>query len=153
MMYAAILSMPVAGFSVGHDVTVTVVNPLTGAIITFGNITDFDSQEDTKAVESTPLSAPPAFGEIPHGWKLAFTIDRVDPTVDDFFAALEQAYWSGLNIPGSTGPEYIQEKNGTVTQYTYVGVAFKLDTAGSKRSQDKVTIKVAARASQRIKVV
>ena len=54
--------------------------------------------------------------------------------MDDFLAALEQAYWSGLNILGGTGPEYIQEKNGTVTQYTYVGVAFKLDTAGSKRS-------------------
>jgi hypothetical protein len=144
--------MPFQSFNVGRDVTVNFTNPLTGAAITWGLVTDFMSSPDTKSIESSPISAPPVFADPPHGWRGSFTVDRNSSAVDAFFASLETAYWAGTTIPNATIMEYIQEINGTVSQFQYLGVSLKLDDAGSKKSQDKITQKISFRCSQRLQI-
>jgi hypothetical protein len=138
-------------FSVGKDVSLTVVHPITGVLMSTNSITDFDSSPQTKQIESMPLSSQPVFADIPHGWKLNFSVDRVDSTWDDFWVALEQAYWNGVTVNYATINELIQEKNGSVSHYTYVNVALRLDNAGTKKSQDKIVMKMIGTATQRIK--
>jgi len=138
-------------FSVGKDVSLTVVHPITGALMSTNSITDFDASPQTKQIESAPLSSQPLFADVPHGWKLTFSVDRVDSTWDDFWVAMEQAYWNGQTVTYATINELIQEKNGSVSHFTYLNVALRLDNAGSKKSQDKIVQKVAGTCSQRIK--
>ena len=141
--------MPFAVFNVGRDVSVSFTHPLTGAPITWGLVTEFQSRPETKQIESTPLSAPPVFADPPHGWTGSFTVDRVDNTVDNAFGAVEQAYWAGMTIPSASIVESIQERNGSVSTYQYVGVSLKLDDAGNKTSQNKITMRISFKASQR----
>lgn len=147
------IGSPTAGFNVGHDVTVVVLSPISGAPLTFGNVTDFDSQPVTKSLESSPLSAPPLFGDVPHGWSGSLMVDRASSATDDTFAALEASYWAGKTQAYGGITEYIQELNGAVSQYTYDNVVFTLKNAGKKGSQAKITMSISFRASQRRKIV
>jgi len=145
---------PTASFNVGHDVTINVMDPTTGLPISFGNITDFDSQQMTKELESAPLGGVPLFAEIPNGWSGNFTVDRANSAADDLFARLEKLYWTlGSTVAYGSISEYFYERGGTVTQFVYTNVVFKMNNSGSKKSQDKISMKINFRASTRNKVV
>lgn len=144
--------MPFASFNVGRDVTVTFTNPLTQQPVTWGLVTEFTSRPNTKQIVSNPLSAPPQFADPPDGWDGSFTVDRNSSQVDDLFAALENNYWNGNVIPNATIIEYVTEIAGNTTSYQYTNVSLKLDDAGNKRSQEKITMKISFKASQRLKL-
>lgn len=140
-------------FNIGKDQVVSFTNPLTGAPITWGNITDFHSKPVSAFLISKPISLPQQVMTTYDGWDGDFTIDRIDATTDDYFAAGEDAFWGGAVIADATIMETIRDSTtGAVHQYQYQGVALKLDDAGSKKSNDRIVMKVSFACQRRIKL-
>lgn len=134
----------------GHAVTVTVISPLSGNVLTLTNVTEFDSKQNSEKIKSAPLNAKVIFAHIPNGWTGTVTFDRQDNSIDEFFAAMEAAYWSNSKTFDGAIFESITELDGTISQYKYEGVTFTFEDAGKKTSQTKITLKLAFEASDRV---
>ena len=128
-------------------------DPITGKLVTFGAITGFSAESQTKQITSEPLNGPPQFAETFNGWKGQVDLDRTSPAVDIFFQALEDNYWNGVNTLQGVITETITEKDGSLTQWKYTGVAFKYGDAGKWKAQEKVAIRIEWMASRRQRVV
>src|SRR5579863_7397924 len=107
--------MPVNGFSIGRDISLTIVTP-TGNLATTG-LTSFTAKPMFTDIKSKRLDGQTYFGEIPDGWSGTFRLDRLSPAVDTFFATLEANYYAGQNNPAGTIQEVIQEADGTTTTW------------------------------------
>ena len=126
----------------GHQVTVVIQNPITGANLALTNITKFDSKQNTEKETSKPLNSKPIFAHTPNGFTGTITFDRVDATIDTFFAQMEATYWAnGLTFNGNI-TTYITELNGTTTQWLYSAASMTLSDAGSYESQKKITMRI-----------
>lgn len=139
-----------APFNIGHDVTVDIVDGVTGQVLSrFPPTTHFSFQQITKTEESEPVNFKPLFREVPKGWRGTIEYDRRDSTIDDYFCSQEALYWiSGSYTPGSI-TQTITEANGLVKQYKYNNVALKYDDAGSFKAADKVMVRISFMASDR----
>ena len=142
--------MPINGFTVGRDVTIAINLP--NGPVAFSNVTDFHAKQITKGIESKGIDGIDRFGEIPSGWEGGIEIDRADANMDAAFSYLEGLYYQGVNVPASQITETITEPQGGLTQWRYIGVAFKYDDHGSFKGDAKVAQKLSWKASQRIRV-
>ena len=139
--------------SIGHDVTVTIFDVTSNSIVSFPARTGFSAEPITKTINSEPLNGPPQFAEVPNGWRGTLDFDRTDNSIDVYFANYETTYYAGANPLSGTITQTIQEKNGSVTQYQFTGVAMKLAQAGMWKAAEKVAMRVDWNASQRIQVL
>jgi len=143
--------MPTAnGFNTGKDVTLVISTP-TG-VLQIDGLTGFKAQQLTQALDSKLITGDNIYDEIPLGWSGTFNLERLDSTVDDYFAADENGYYSGVK-PNSivTITQSIQENVG-VTIYRFTGVALKFEDAGEWRGDQKVMQSLSFKASRRLKV-
>ncbi len=145
--------MPIANFTVGHDVSVDIISGTTGQVISLPANTGFTAEATTQQIASRPLSGPPVFGEMPDGWSGTIDFDRTDIRIDAFFAAREAAYYKGQNIINDAIVQTIRERDGTITQYRFVNVALKFSQGGQWKAQDKVAQNIAWKASTRVQVL
>src|ERR1700761_7368617 len=120
--------MPINGFSVGKDVSVTVVTSY--GTLTFNGLTEFSADPMTTDIRSKLIDGTPKFGFIPDGYKGSFKLDRLDPRVDNYWAQVEADYFAGKNNPAGTITEIIQEADGSTTEWRYDGVVLRLEKAG-----------------------
>lgn len=142
--------MPVNQFSVGRDVSLTVVTSY--GPLKFAGLTDFMADPMTTDLKSKAIDGTPRFGFIPDGWKGSFKLDRIDPTVDSWWAQVEADYYAGKNIPTATIAEIITEADGSVSEYRYTGVVLRLEKAGDWGGDKKVEQSVVFEAAKRVKV-
>ena len=99
------------------------------------------------------MNGEPIFAEAPNGWKGQLDFDRTDPSIDIYFDNFETAYWSGGNPLSGTITQTIQEKDGSVTQFVFTGVAMKLSQAGQWKAAEKVSQKIDWSAGRRRRVL
>lgn len=124
--------MPVNGFTVGRDVTITISGPgNTSIVIPANQVTSFDAKPGKREVWSRPLNQPPMPVYMPDGWRGRVTIDRTDATLDTFLANLEQSFWQGQNQLAGSVLETITEDDGSVTQWQYPQAMFWVDDPGT----------------------
>lgn len=142
--------MPLNTFSTGRDVTLTLVTP--SGPINFNLITGFHSSPVTGQVKVKGIDGITRHALFPDGWTGGFDVERSDSTVDDYFAQLEDNYYAGQNIGGSTITETITEPNGSVTQYRYLQVLLQLDDAGAWMGDQTVKQKISFMAARRKKI-
>lgn len=142
--------MPLNGFSVGRDVSLDIVTP-TGPI-RFSMVTKFMSKQDLVDKKIKGLDGITRHLRFPDGWTGSFEIERQDSTADDYFAAQEENYYQGQNELPCTITETIQEVNGSITQYRYVGVLLKFEDAGEWKGDESVKQKVSFVSARRQKV-
>ena len=143
--------MPTAnGFNTGKDVTLVISTP-TG-VLQIDGLTGFKAQQLTQALDSKLITGDNIYDEIPLGWSGTFNLERLDSTVDDYFAADENGYYTGVK-PNSivTITQSIQENVG-VTIYRFTGVALKFEDAGEWRGDQKVMQSLSFKSSRRLKV-
>ena len=143
--------MPTAnGFNTGKDVTLVISTP-TG-VLQIDGLTGFKAAQLTQPLDSKLITGVNLYDEIPLGWSGTFNLERLDSTVDDYFAADESGYFTGVK-PNSivTITQTIQENSGN-TQYRFTGVALKFEDAGEWRGDQKVMQTISFRASRRLKV-
>lgn len=144
--------MPMNGFNVGRDVSLDVIGR-NGQIASFNLITAFDAKQLTDKVSIRGIDGVVRFLELPGGWDGSFAIARADRVLDDFIADLEDAYYSGANVKASFITETITEPNGSISQWRYEGVMFKLDDAGSWKGNADVQMKLSWVASRKRKLI
>jgi len=142
--------MPINGFSVGRDVSLDIVGG--SGPIRFNLITNFNSKQTSKEHNVKGIDGITRPVRFFDGWTGAFSIERQDSTVDDYFSQLEANYYAGLNEASVTITETITEVSGGITQYRYTGVLLKLDDAGSWAGDATVKQSLSFMASRRIKV-
>lgn len=144
--------MPTGNFSIGHDISVDVVDGETGAVITFDQLTNFTAKPITKMINSEPIGDKPLFAEAPNGWSGTFDMDRTSPAADLYFASKEAEYWAGGNPLTGTVNQIITEKDGSLTQFRFPGAALVMEDPGNWKSAEKVTqrVKWTARSRDRI---
>jgi hypothetical protein len=90
--------------------------------------------------------------ELPKGWSGNFSLDRGSSDVDNFIAAIEQAYLAGQTINAGTLYQYINEPDGSTSTYQFNGVVFKLTSSGTYKGDSTVTQKLEFYASGRVSV-
>ena len=142
--------MPINSFSVGRDLTFTVVGP--NGNLTFSGVTDYNPKPKFNQLEHKDIDGTISNAAIPHGWDISINIDRKDPTVDNFFAVLEAAYFAGQNIGAGTISENIQEVDGSVSKFQYTGVSLTYENAGAWKGDAFVPISLMAKCSRRLKL-
>ena len=145
--------MSVNGFSIGHDLSVDIVDIVTGKQVVFPLITGFSAEPQTKQISSEPLNGPPLYAENPNGWRGTIDFDRTDNSIDIFFAGREAAYFKGVSLFNVTITETIQEKDGTTTQFRFPNCALKYSQAGQWKASDKVSLRLDWMGSTRIQVL
>jgi len=142
--------MPVNDFSVGKDVSLTIVTSYGTTV--FSGLTNFTADPMTTDLKSKGIDGTPRFGFIPDGWKGSFTLDRLDPSVDNYWAQVEADYFAGKNIKAGSISEIITEADGSITEWKYTGVILRLERAGDWGGDKKVeqTISFEAAFKKRI---
>lgn len=142
--------MPVNNFSVGRDISLTIVTA--SGPLNLNLITGFRSKPEMAEVKVKGLDGLTRHARFYDGWTGGFDIERQDSTVDDYFAQLEANYYQGINEQPATITETISEPNGAVTQYRYMQVLLKLDNAGEWKGDSTVKQQISFIAAQRRKI-
>jgi hypothetical protein len=142
--------MPINNFSVGRDITLTVVT--SSGPLNLNLVTGFKSKQDSQENKIKGLDGITRHVRFYDGWSGNFNIERADSTVDDYFSQLEANYYAGINELPATITETIQEPNGAVTQYRYLNVLLKLDDAGDWAGDKSVKQTISFVAAQRQKI-
>lgn len=142
--------MPINNFSVGRDITLTIVTP--SGPLNLNLITGFQSAPEMAEVKVKGLDGITRHARFWDGWRGSFSVERSDSKVDDYFALLEANYYAGLNEQPATITETITEVSGAVTQWRYLNVLMKLDDAGSWAGDQTVKQKLSFVSAQRQKI-
>lgn len=142
--------MPVDGFSVGRDYTLTIVT--SRGTLDLPGLTNFSKRPEWTDVKVKLITGRTRHARFPDGWTGTFDVERMDSTVDDYFAQLEADYYVGVNEKPGTITETISEVDGSVSQYRYTGVLLKLDDAGAAAGDQTVKQRLSFVAETRVKV-
>src|SRR5581483_12293473 len=121
--------MPTQDFNVGSDATLDIIDPVQG-LQRFRIVTSFEHDPIYKNLESIGIDGANRFAEIPAGHKLTFELDRADGSVDAYFCNVEQNYYNGSTLANVSITKTVRERNGSVSQYRFKGVAMKLAKGG-----------------------
>ena len=140
----------IAGFNVGKDVSLTITTA--SGPLTLSGLNSFTAKPMFTDIKSKRLDGMTYFAEIPDGWTGTFKLDRTDPSIDTFFAALEASYYAGTNTPAGTIQQVIAETDGTTTTWQYTGVVLKLDDAGDWKGDARVEQTFTFNATTKVKV-
>lgn len=145
--------MPVNGYTVGRDVTVTLSGPGgTTIVIPASQITHFDAKPLKREEWARPLNSPPQPIYMPDGWRGTVEVDRLDATLDTFQSRLESNFWGGINTANGTAIETITEDNGSITQYQFNNVMYWVEDPGTFRADGIVRQRMEFCAGQRIRI-
>lgn len=142
--------MPSLGYTVGRDIAVDINTP--AGKLRIPKIISFDSKPQVATQKITPLNGVTDEIQIPTGWHGTITAERMDATLDDFWAKWEDNYYNGIDQPRGTITETITEANGTVSVFRYEGVSFHLTDAGNKQGEKTVNQTLSWTANRRKKV-
>lgn len=142
--------MPVGPFTTGNDISLVI--KLSSGNLTLNGLTSFTKKMSNTKISSKTINGVRKTGTIPDGWQGSFKLDRVDSSVDDFFAAFEASYFDGDNQPSGTIYETIREATGAITKWRYEDVTLSFDDAGDFSGDKRVEQTISFEASRRIKV-
>lgn len=137
-------------FNIGRDGKIVFL--WNGTRIDLPSVTQFQSQQTTNIVASTPLNSKPKSYNIPNGWSGSFMVQRDSATLDTLVNNIESAFWTSGTITNGTLYFYVTEPDGTTSTWEFTDVTIRLDAAGTWRNDDLVTQSVAFIASQRTKI-
>lgn len=142
--------MPSLGYTVGRDIAVDITTP--AGKLRIPKIMTFDAKPQVSNQKITPLNGVSDELQIPTGWNGTITAERMDGTLDDFWAQWEENYFNGIDQQRGTITESITESNGTISVYRYEGVSFHLTDAGNKQGEKTVSQTLSFTANRRKKV-
>lgn len=142
--------MALTTFSIGRDTQLVIMGP-TGRV-DISHVTGFESRQITAAIRVSRIDGTQLGAELPKGWEGTFEVERGTSSLDDFIASLEQNYYSGNAIQSGTMYQYITESDGSVSTYQFVGVIFKLASAGIWKGDASVKQKLEFYATQKQRI-
>lgn len=137
------------GLTIGRDLQVhfnTVNGPI---VLSSDSIQSWESTPKADVKDFLPISGLIEPTMFMMGYQISIEIGRKDPSIENYWAQLEQLYFTGGVLPNGTIIETILEADGSVSQYVYSNVIFKLDSLGTYKGNEFVVQKVMAYASRR----
>lgn len=147
------ISTGVGKFNVGRDCQVVITHALApNGRVDLTNLMTFDCKQVTANIKIDRLDGVQLNAELPKGWTITIENERGDAVVDDFFAAVEAAWYSGGNYVMATIYQYITETNGAQTTYQFDNVALKFDNPGSWKGDASVKQSISGTCNRRRKV-
>src|SRR4051812_39444936 len=144
--------MTVNQFTTGKDISVQLNTSYGPLLIRATAILGFKRSPETTKLRSKGLDGVVRNAVIPDSWKGSITIDRLDQTVDNWWAQVEADYFANRGSAPGTIIERIREQDGTVTTWRFEGVCLTLDDAGDYAADKKVEQMLSFAASRRVKV-
>lgn len=142
--------MPQLGYSLGRDVAVDINTP-TGTL-RIPKVTKFTSKPNISTNKITALNGITDTLQSPVGWDGTFDAERMDSTLDDFWAQWEDNYFNGIDQQAGSITETITESNGSVSVYRYETVSFHLTNPGDKEGDKTIKQSLSFTANRRKKV-
>jgi hypothetical protein len=143
--------MPADQFTIGGDVTVTIVTPEVGPI-TLDLVTGFTAKQLSSTESPLGLDGIPRHVTFFKGWQGKFDLDRRTSTLDDYFALKESNFWAGIAAPPASITQLIREVAGNITQWRFTGVILTYDDAGDYKGDSTVKQSMSFLASKRLKI-
>lgn len=144
--------MPQNGYSIGKDITLTVMT--SAGQLQINEITGFHSKQETTKSKVKKISGQTRTLRFFDGWSGSFDVERADSVVEDYFIQLEANYYAGVEEQPVTIMETIQNPGGKPpSQYLYTGVILSLDDAGDWKGDATVKIRVSFEAERKVQVV
>ena len=142
--------MTLTTFSIGRDTQLVIMGP--AGRVDISHVIGFESRQITTPVRVSRIDGTQLGTEVPKGWEGAFEVERGNSVLDDFIAVLEQNYYNGLPVQTGTMYQYITESDGSVSTYQFVGVVFKLTSAGTWKGDASVKQKLEFFGTQRQRI-
>ncbi len=142
--------MALTTFSIGRDTQLVVMGP--SGRIDIDHVTGFESRQITAPVRVSRIDGTQLATELPKGWEGTFEVERGTSVLDDFISGLENGYYSGTPLQISTMYQYITESDGSVSTYEFIGVVFKLASAGVWKGDSSVKQKLEFFATQKKRI-
>jgi hypothetical protein len=137
-----------AQFNIGSDTKITIL--VNGSPLIAQIMTKFEAKQRTTALNSKAIDGVNRNRELPEGWDIDMEWDRGSSAIDDFVASEEANRYAGLP-PSDIGIlETTNNPDGSVSRYRYTNCTIKLDTAGERSGDSKVTQKATLTATRRI---
>jgi hypothetical protein len=136
-------------FSLGRDCTVILLDDSYGQV-QIDNITSFDCNQTTQAVNVDRLDGVQLQADVPKGWHGTFNSERGGPSLDAYFSSVEDAWFSSGQINTKTLYQYITEPDGSQTTIQFDNVSVTFTNAGNWMSDRAVKLTVTFRANRRI---
>ncbi len=137
-------------YSIGRDCQVVLL--WNGIRVDLRDVIGFQAQQQVKLQRSDPLNSVPIEFNTPSGWRGQFMVDRGSSALDDLVAAIEAAFWNAGVIGSGTIYQYLNEPDGSVSTYEFVGVALTFTDSGHYKAENIVTQTVSFFASQRNRI-
>ena len=137
-------------YSIGRDCQVVLL--WNGIRVDLRDVVGFQAEQQVKLQRSDPLNSVPVEFNTPAGWRGQFQLDRGSSALDDLVAAIEAAFWNAGVIGSGTIYQYLNEADGSVSTYEFVGVALTLTNSGHYKAENIVTQSVNFFASQRNRI-
>jgi hypothetical protein len=144
--------MTVNNFTTGRDVSVQINTANGPLLIPASAILSFKANPEVTKLRSKGLDGITRNAVIPDSWQGSITIDRLDQTVDNWWAQVEADYFANRATAPATIIERIQEQDGTVSTWRYEGVCLTLDEAGDYAADKKVEQTLSFEAARRVRV-
>lgn len=135
-------------FNIGSDTKVTVL--VNGAVLTAQIMTKFEAKQKTSQLNSKAIDGVNRNRELPEGWDIDMEWDRGNSVIDDFVASEEAARYAGQPPSEISILETTNNPDGSVSRYRYTKCTLKLDTAGERSGDSKVTQKATLTATRRV---
>lgn len=143
--------MALSGFSVGRDVSLDIIDT-SGNPLDFGLMTSFKHKKDQVDVKVKPIGGGTIHITIPDGYSGSFTYERRNGNADDYFCRMDDNYYAGRDQPTITFTETVQEPDGSISQYRYIGVVLSYQDAGEWKGDATVKQVINWFASKKIKI-
>lgn len=122
------------GQSYGRDIRLDINLP-NGGILTLAQIEDVDFKPATHVDKFVLMNSQVIHNAIPQGGDGTIRVKRADSTVEDFQAAFEANFFLGLpNLKGII-TETINNPDGTVSQYQFLGVILIIEDMGNWKGE------------------
>jgi hypothetical protein len=144
--------MPVNGFNVGNDYTLSYYDGSSGALVNLGDVQDVKIHALKHDVKSMPYNSPPRYGYVPDGYKIEFSITRSGPDLENFMVAAEKSFNQGaVQKPGVLNQTTINP-DGSISRYQYINMVIFLTDHGNIQRDAVVKIMLDGYASTKTQI-
>jgi hypothetical protein len=144
--------MPVNQMAVGRDYSIVFYDSNTGSTVDLGDVQSFTITAQKHDIKSMPYNGDPRFGYIDDGYKISFTITRVNPDLEDFQLDRAEQFRRGEHVRDGYLNEIIRNPDGTVSRYQYSGFVFYLTDIGEVSREKTIAMKAEGMASTKVRI-
>lgn len=143
------ISPTYAGYTnTGHDIHLTVVQA-DGTTIVVDNVMQFESKQETQDITRTRLDNTVLPADLPKLWTGTIQFDRKNANVDAGVAAIEEAWFGGLDyVLGSI--QIVVSNAQENTTIRYMDASLRFEDAGTWKGDDVTTCRLSFRAGRRL---